>query len=138
MYWERIFDFGNGPNVDNILFGRPTTSTNIYVDIRNPVQNFQVSGAIQAGVWQTFACRLQKETSGDWRWTIWVDGTQYTGGTFNSPPPDRTLTRSYIGRSNWTGYDDYSALNLREMWWYDHALSDTGMNAIISDIKHGY
>jgi hypothetical protein len=129
--WERIFDFGNGPNVDNFLFARVGYSQDIAFGVYTPTTYKQAELVIQNNTWQTFACRYIRGTE----LAIWVDGQKYIGIT-SSTHTDKTVTNSYIGRSNWS--DEYSALNLRELWWYDYAVSDSDIDSLITQVSSGY
>jgi len=131
MSWERIFDFGNGQNVDNLLLLRNSTSQNIFTGVYTPNTSFDLPG-ITNNTWQTFACRYIRGVE----LAIWVDGEKYRT-PITTTHGDRTLTKSYIGRSNWSG-NAYSALKIREMWWYDHVVSDADIEHRMSQFTKQY
>ena len=134
---ERVFDFGNGAAVDNIWFGRRNSENVLRVELQDPTLTYDRSGIVN-NVWQSFACRLKQESTNVWRWSTWIDGRWEQSGTFsNSGVTNRTLSNSYIGRSNWSN-DEYSALALRELWFYDRALSDQEVWRAICKVEEGY
>jgi len=135
--YERIFDFGNGAGIDNLLFGRLSTGSSLLMNVEDPNFSYQPSGLIVNGTWQTFAHRLQQESANVWRWTVWVDGNRVQSGTTTITMVNRIHANSYSGRSHWSA-DDYSAMYLREAWWYDEPLSDTQMVRAMSKVREGY
>jgi len=135
-YYERIFDFGNGPSAENILFARRGTENVLRAEVQSPTVTYDRSGIIN-NTWQTVACRLVEESPNVWRWSMWIDGRWTQSGTTSTSISDRTLANSFIGRSNWSN-DDYSALALRELWFYDRPLSDQEVWRVICKVQEGY
>jgi len=60
--------------------------------------------------WQTYSIRVQGSGS-SWTRTGRVDGTQQHSSQSTDTYTDRTITNSYIGRSNWS-VDEYSNMYL--------------------------
>lgn len=115
--WERIIDFGSGAGVDNLIIGRMGNLSSFCVSYYNGSsfsQDPSGQGSITGG-WQVIAVRI---TTTELKFYENTTAT-YTGLTVQN----KTLSNTYIGRSNWP--DEYANIDLREMLIYDKALSDT-------------
>lgn len=130
--WERIFDFGNGPQSDNIWLGRYTNSDEIAIEIWRTENSVQTNygrcktansvNALATATFKKFALTLDGS-----RCSFYIDGVQvdtevdgklkpsapYTFDTFYNDPSSlssndnvlpRTVARTnnYLGRSNWS------------------------------------
>eukprot|EP00798_Chlamydomonas_sp_ICE-L_P030983 gene30983-7090_t len=137
--WQRIFDFGNGPQNNNLLCTHPDSSrlsTHVYSgDTRNTITTMN-SGI---GSWMVIVIRVTNanllETWKDPSSNL-IDNKVTGTGTITSYEA-RTLTNNWIGRSNWAG-DSYACLDIREMAFYDRSLTDSELSDVVSymRIKH--
>lgn len=129
--WERIFDFGNGPESDNVWVGQYATTNELAVEVFTSGNHREGWCHTQTG--NTALGPIGQEEFA--RWTITLDGTLckiYKDGvamtTFTDKPelygaadtqvggsnsgtllnlPDViTRNHNYLGRSNWTGDND--------------------------------
>lgn len=120
--YERIFDFGDGPGVNNIYFGRHTTTNTILFSFRNGTNRVSVSGAtIVSNQWTILGCRIRSDSM-----SIWQDGVESTTSSSTLTPSNRTSTKNYIGRNNWDA-EDYFTGSMRGLLVWDRALSDEEM-----------
>lgn len=117
--WERLFDFGNGQGVDNVLFARNGTSTNFTTSYRNGSTETVVtySGAV-TGTWQSIATRISSTEM-----TIYDSLGEKVTSALTIPLQNRTFSNTFIGRSHWA-FDGYANIDIRELLIYDGALPD--------------
>ena len=110
--WERVYDYGNAAGNNNLLFARNSTSTTSSFQLRQGSTNkfISVTNGVVNNTWQSFGNRIQGSGS-SWVFTTRKDGTETTGGAQAITYTDRTITKSYIGRSNWSN-DQYSNMYL--------------------------
>jgi hypothetical protein len=101
--WERVYDYGNSSANNNLLFARNGTSTtsslNLYLG--STAKTLNVTNGVVNNTWQSFGNRIQGSGS-SWVFTTRKDGTETIGGAQAITYTDRTITKSYIGRSNWS------------------------------------
>jgi hypothetical protein len=134
--WERIIDFGNGAENNNILLAREGVTGNLRFQLYNGVSqaislNVGLTGGIIENAWGFYAARL--------------DGTNYllknqnssTSGASAVLPTSVTRTNNYIGRSNWIG-DDYFNGSIGVLAIYSGALTDAQINAFFNLYKARY
>ncbi|MBD2179955.1 LamG domain-containing protein [Aerosakkonema funiforme] len=96
--WSRIFDFGSGAAVDNILLANPGTTNNLLLSIRrgSAEQTIQAANFLEVGKWMHIAVTLDASGNGK----IYKNGQLIQSGTCQTPNNvNRTI--NYIGRSNW-------------------------------------
>ncbi|MEN9740360.1 MAG: hypothetical protein RLZ72_626 [Actinomycetota bacterium] len=136
--WERIFDFGNGPESDNVWVGRLDDTQNLAIEIWD--------GSTNLGRCHTTDGQLAGRTMHHWIITmdttptcrIYMDGTEVatqlrnagvseigspsTSGTAYPGLPN-TITRihNYVGASNWTDPDFEGTIQMIRI--YTRALS---------------
>jgi hypothetical protein len=104
--WSRLFDFGNGEGVDNIL-GAISEGTS-----GKPRLNSYVGGTLGGGIVSPEALPLNtwthlaftREASGTGR--IFINGVEKVSGPLGAAST-AVRTRNYIGRSNWA-VDSYT------------------------------
>jgi len=110
--YERVYDYGNGPNNNNLLFTRNGTTTTPRYSLNQGSTNklIDITNGIVNNTWQSFGNRIQGSGS-SWVFTTRKDGTETTGAPQAITYTDRTITNSYIGRSNWSA-DQYSHMYL--------------------------
>jgi len=132
--WERILDFGNGQESDNIIFGREGITNNLLFEIRQgPTQVFtqSISNGISNNDWGFYVGRL--------------DGTTYTlfnhslsvSGSSSILPNVITRNNNYIGRSNWAG-DEFFDGSIGIVAVYDRALTDSQITTFYNQFRERY
>jgi len=117
--WQRMFDFGNGASVDNLLFCRYSSTDQLWFGIYNGAGTqyaLSNSGAILFGQYALYTA-----TADGTNFKIYVNG-QLIYSTANSTIPVTTSrTNNYIGKSNWP--DSYFNGDIPTAKIYNRALS---------------
>lgn len=126
--YERIFDFGNGENNNNIALSRIEWGSGLRFYISNGSSNYILDRTTQIiqNTWQIFACRYN--ASNNFTETF-VNGIQVGSGTSTVSLTNRTSTINYVGRSHWST-DAYSNMDLASLYAYDRALSDVELDRL--------
>ena len=120
--WQRVFDFGNGSPLNNILFTQKSNSSTFRFSIFNGTTEYACDGGtITYNTYQKFIGVYDPSIK-----TIrtFINGEKV--GEFVLPLPvtdNRTLSNGYIGRSNWSG-DSYTNMNLNYLSIYNRVLTD--------------
>jgi Concanavalin A-like lectin/glucanases superfamily/Domain of unknown function (DUF2341) len=118
--YERLFDFGNGAGVDNVIVCRNITTTAVLASHRNgSTVELQTNVATITGGWQAIVFRFQAGQEAAYETAL----TAVSGTVTLS---NRTMANTYIGKSAWAG-DTYANLDLRELMFFDKNLSDADM-----------
>lgn len=121
--FERIIDFGNGQANSNILFGRLGATSAIYLDGLNATTAFgnvsSSTGVIVQDEWAIFSARYTASTRGV---ELFKNNTLIASGTTTIAITDRTITTSYVGRSNWSA-DTYLNGQMAGLYVFDRLLS---------------
>jgi hypothetical protein len=117
--WERVFDFGKGQANDNIIFARFSTTTNVRFSIFQGTTQYpyDLSNMITNNTWQIFCGRFAKAGNNQWTFSVWVDGVRYDSA-LSVTLSDRTTTKSYIGRSNWSN-DSFAYMDVKSLVFFD-------------------
>ena len=127
--WERVFDFGNGQSNDNINVIRASNTTNIEFTGFNggtAVFTVTVSNAIVQNDFNVWTFRHNTST----RLTeILKNGIVLGSVTATQALTNKTLSNTYIGRSNWTA-DSYPNINTIGLYMYDKLLTDQQVASI--------
>jgi len=124
----RIFDFGNGQNVDNMLIAvncGPMITADNHVGSSNYRQ--QYTGTLTTNVWYHVAWVVDP---------VLAKGTLYLNGavvdTGSSPYPSTvTRTLNYLGKGNWAT-DPYFDGNLADFRMYPRVLTASEISSIFS------
>jgi hypothetical protein len=98
-----FFDFGNGPNSDNLLLGRSGNSNDLVFQVYSggsPGATLVAPGAIELNKWQFFAVTLDEQGHA----AIFKNGQLLASGTVNAPR-NLSRTKDYVGKSNWANPD---------------------------------
>lgn len=121
--WERIFDFGNGQASSNIFLGRNGASQNYTFEMYNPSTSTltTTTAPIIQDEWAIVACRYIKSS----KLQIYKNNTLVIESSIAVDYVNRTLTNTYIGRSNWA--DAYLNAHISKLFIYDRNLSDAEM-----------
>lgn len=122
--WERIFDFGSGANDNNILMARDSSSNILRADLRNNatvMSTLNVTTALALNTWYRVTI-VYDPTTGNGVATAYLNDVFVTSNTPAAKLIDRTLTRTFVGRSNW---DVDNAFNgrIRTFQWWNKVLS---------------
>lgn len=128
--WERIFDFGNGTNSNNIFLGREGTSTNLMLGIHESSSGSQylpATGAISDTNWHLWAVTCSGATC-----TLYKDGVALTSSSSMKIPSNIARTKNYIGKSNWS-VDAYLEGGVDELKVFDESLSATQIATIYTN-----
>ena len=124
---ERLFDFGNGSNNNNILFARFGTSRSLAFNIGSNNGNtttFVSPAVISQNTIFTCAARYDPFTNGG-NCTIWYNGSNIASSNAMAGAlgADRVVNNVFIGQSEWNG-DAYLSGNIYSMAVYNRALTD--------------
>lgn len=119
-FWERIIDFGNGMNNDNIVFARYAGNNTFGLSYRNGGTASDTEVGTITGGWQTIGIRY---ISGE---KALFTGTKSV--VSNLTLTNKSLTTCYIGKSAWA--DAYANIDIRELLMYDKALTDTEIDSV--------
>jgi hypothetical protein len=120
--WERIIDFGNGSESNNILLARAGTSADLSFQIyRGSSYSLSVSltGGITGGQWNFYGARV--DASGG-TYKVFNKDDSISGSTA-VVPLSVERTNNFIGRSNWAG-DAYFEGDMGVLAIYNRPLSD--------------
>ena len=131
---ERIFDFGSGTS-NNIIAGRNGTGTNIYFYMLNGSVDYSImtgSGVITQNEYAVWTFRY---TASSRLMEILKNGVSLVTGTAGAAITNRTLTNTWIGRSNFT-QDTYSNTNTVGLYVYDSYLSDTRVASVSNHLMY--
>lgn len=132
--WERIIDFGNGPESNNIVFARNGTTTNLEFHIYNGSTGAllrSLTSGISNNAWNFYGAR--------------ADGSNYkilnlassSSDTSAVLPLNVTRTSNYIGKSNWNGnalFEGYMGV----LAIFNTALSDSEITAFLDMYRSRY
>lgn len=140
---QRIFEFFQtaATSQNRLYFGEQGTSTQLRFSVGDNTTVNQYNTYIDNGIvissWQIFTCRLQNEGINTWRMDAWKDNVKITGTQFTATLGDRTVS-SYIGKSSYTGNDPYSDIDIRELLWYNQALTDTQVTSLYNYMNNKF
>ena len=129
-FWERIFDFSNGGNSDNILFSRNGASTVLTFEIyNNNVSLGKLSTPAVLNQNQVYtAIVVYNPYIGQYGTAyIYFQGATYSL-TYTAAPRSLNRTLTYVGRSAYSG-DAYSNVNINYLSIYNRILTADEINA---------
>ena len=133
-HWGRIFDFGNGANVDNIGCSPNAIGQNSLGFFCTPGDNFYLSDInYNDNKWRHIVWTLTYSPEGNYNsiWKIYIDGelkANLSGRAY--PRPNITRNLSYIGKSNWEdgAYNGW----IDDFRMYNRVLSDSEASILYS------
>lgn len=97
--WQRMFDFGNGSNADNLIFCRYSNGDQLFFGIYNGSGNsYNVTGG-GAILFGQYAHYVAVADGTDFK--VYVNGQLIFSGANNTIPVTTPRTNNYIGKSNW-------------------------------------
>jgi len=120
--WERIFDFGNGAGNNNILLTRVNNGTNLLFSYRIGSTEYSVTAVGSIAAQNTLYTVVAVYDPSKPLLSLYVNGTLTSSIPAVVALDTRTLTQTYIGRSNWTS-DAYSNVNVNYMSIYNRVLT---------------
>lgn len=121
--WERVYDYGNGSANNNLLLARiGTTQSTRFEMFQGSAPQTLDSSSITNNTWHSFGNRISGSGT-SWTFTTRRDGSQVASSVKSVSFTNRTITNSYIGRSNWSG-DNYSAMYLSDQIFFDRGITD--------------
>jgi hypothetical protein len=131
---ERIFDFGSGENINNIIAMRAGTTGGVSFYLINGSTQYSIyaENIITQNEWVVWTFRY---TASSRLMEIIKNGTKYVTGTAGAAITDRTLTNTWIGRSNWSG-DTYSSINMSGLYIYDKFLTDDQVASVANHLMN--
>ena len=135
---ERIFDFGNGQAIDNILASRGGTGTTMNFYMLNGDTPYPISTESGAIVQNEYAVWTFRYTASSRLMEILKNGVSLVTGTAGAAIINRTLTNTWIGRGQWTANttDYYSNINTVGLYVYDSYLSDTRVASVSNHLMY--
>ena len=104
-HWQRIFDFGNGRQADNILLAREGTSNNLAFHVYSGNQyeiTMNAHNVITNGQWMHVAVTMEKPSvTSDVRVKLYVNGAEVATTTGDYNVATMVREHNFIGRSQW-------------------------------------
>jgi hypothetical protein len=142
--WNRIFDFGNGANSNNILLSNTFGTTGkpgIYIEGSQFQSTYPGASTVLLNAWHQICCTFTLNTSGNTNQgiaRIYIDGQQYGSGT-TSKPVNIVRNNCYIGKSNWGNPPDPNMQGgIGSLQIYNGALTDAEMLSNYNTTKSYY
>lgn len=131
--WERIFDFGSGTSY-NIVAMRVSTTTSMHFLLNNEGTSYSLTSpnTIVQNEWAVWTFRY---TASSRLMEILKNGVSLVTGTAGAAITDRTLTNTWIGRSNWTD-DAYSSINMSGLYVYSSFLTDAQVASVSNHLMY--
>ncbi len=112
--WSRVFDFGNGAGVDNILVANDGTNPHLVFSTRigSDSKSLKAENVLETNKWMHIAGSVDPSGNGK----LYVNGVLVASGDLHLPESIER-TNNYIGRSNWTNDKYYDGkLDELTMW----------------------
>jgi hypothetical protein len=142
--WNRIFDFGNGANSNNILLSNTFGTTGkpgIYIEGSQFQSTYPGSSTVLLNAWHQICCTFTLNTSGNTNLgvaKIYVDGQPHGSGT-TGKPVNIVRNNCYIGKSNWGNPPDPNMQGgIGSLQIYNGALTDAEMLSNYNTTKSYY
>jgi hypothetical protein len=125
--WERILDFGNGAGNNNILLTRVNNGTNLYFGYLIGSTDYSVTAVGSIPAQNTLYTVVAIYDPSKPLLSLYVNGTLTSSIPAVVARDTRTLTQTYVGRSNW-GSDAYSNVNVNYLSVYNRVLTSDEIN----------
>jgi hypothetical protein len=138
--FERIIDFTSGPGIYLVL-GRYDTSSGLFLGITNAgssdriVESYKsgnIPNTIQPDTWLTVVVRYRASTK---EYVVTVNNAAGSTGTASAAVTDRSLSRTYIGKSSFD--DAYFNGEIAGVFVVDEYLSTAATSAIADALVRG-
>lgn len=130
--WERIIDFGNGPDAHNIILAASSGTLGFPV-LRSESTQFQTGITIPLNTWTHVVGRLKAEGTG----AIFINGTAVAINQGMQMPVAISRSSCYIAKSNWSN-DALLDGEIGELQIYHGAVSDQNITAIYTNTRTKY
>ena len=123
--FERIFDFGSGAGVDNVILTRNYNFDQVFFHISGASGSlsyctFPVS--IKQGTIHRFGVTLDPSVGSNGQVSLYQNGYLVFTAEPAAKPQDRTVSNAYVGRSLWDG-EDYANMRIHSLNMYHGVLS---------------
>lgn len=125
--WERLFDFGSGAGVDNLLLSRDGTTTNLRFDVRNggTVVNpstLYITTTLAINTWYKVVIVYNPVVGSTGTVYAYLNDSLVTSQAPTAQLTNRTMTRNFIARSS---FDVDNAFNgyIRTFNWWNRVLT---------------
>lgn len=116
--WVRLMDFGNGSPLNNILFCRYSTTSNLFFGIYPGTGSVNsIGGTITFDTTQMYTAVADGTT-----YKIYVNGVLAQTDNYSTLPDNTTRNNCYIGKSNWS--DPYFNGSIYSATIHNRALTD--------------
>jgi hypothetical protein len=131
--WARVFDFGNGATLDNILVAQPAVNGIFVMHVHIPGSQieFQPDSSYKfntGNVWKHVAWTLDPAGSGTWK--VYIDGV-LVGSMGNTYPRSVLRSNNYLGKSNWNG-NAFLNGGIKDFRMYNRVLSAAEVSALFT------
>jgi hypothetical protein len=133
--YERIFDFGKGPNSDNILLSRDDGNTRLGFAIRNVASDCAVwtsTGILLQNTWLSVVA-IYRHSTKSMQLTV---GNAVFNLVCDTARIDRVVFNTYVGKSNWAS-SSYSQISIAGLYAVDELLSEAEIAKITSRMYSG-
>lgn len=132
--YERIFDFGNGPGMDNTLLCREGTQGKVLFQVGNGSDLSMHQAWSQDLYFHTYVMNVVNSESGC-TMTVTIDhpSNVMDTATFPTAIRNRTTNVNYIGRSNWS-QDAFFSGNIRKLAWFNRSLSTDEIASFMTEL----
>jgi uncharacterized repeat protein (TIGR02543 family) len=128
--FERIFDFGNGYESDNIFLSPSALGNKLVTEFWNSnISGGYTYSAVEfpSGTWVHFAMTLKSNGIVE----LYINGKKTTSSTSNIKPREIIRNFCYIGKSNWAN-DAFLDGKLDDLRIYDRSLEESEIASIFS------
>jgi hypothetical protein len=144
LNWNRIIDFGNGANSNNILLSNTFGTTGkpgIYIEGSQFQSTYPGASTVLLNAWHQICCTFTRNTSGNTNQgiaRIYIDGQPHGSGT-TSIPVNIVRNNCFIGKSNWGNPPDPNMQGgIGSLQIYNGALTDAEMLSNYNTTKSYY
>jgi hypothetical protein len=131
--WARFVDFGNGSSVDNVFFGRSSTTTDLIIRLHDGslgTGSITATGAIENNIWHHYVATCDNAGNA----VLYRDGQQVASGNIGTAAAVKR-TVNYIGRSNWA-VDAYYQGRMQDVRLYNRPLSTAEVAEVYGLVGH--
>jgi len=130
--WEGIFDFGHGPDDENIVLFRELTSDllTFMVFEGSDIVCSVTATVIVKNTWMTIVARYHHQSQ-----TVEIRSNNevVVSTTCSTAPTDRTLSKTYVGRSNWDNEENFNG-DIAGLFVVDEYLSTEVTSFILKEV----
>ena len=122
----KIFDFGNGPDANNIGLGYWNSVNRLNMHVYNGVgggtgEHFPVINNVELGKWYHIIITMTPTTAGRGAFAAWVNGEWQPGDSDHAYPAAVVRRNCYLGKSNWD--EGYFDMKLDTFRIYDYVIT---------------